>query len=92
MIYAIKNGKVVEKGTHEELLKLNGYYASLVKSQINSEEIQEKLNHHNSSNNANENINNNEEEDNDDEINKKRKTKTQKKINPYSIWTYFNFI
>ena len=49
VIYAIKNGKVVEKGTHEELLKLNGYYASLVKSQINSEEIQEKLNHHNSS-------------------------------------------
>ena len=81
VIYAIKNGKVVEKGTHEELLKLNGYYASLVKSQINSEEIQEKLNHHNSSNNANENINNNEEEDNDDEI-KKEKPKPIKKLIP----------
>ena len=81
VIYAIKNGKVVEKGTHEELLKLNGYYASLVKSQINSEEIQEKLNHYNSSNNANENINNNEEEDNDDEI-KKEKPKPKKKLIP----------
>ena len=81
LIYAIKNGKVVEKGTHEELLKLNGYYASLVKSQINSEEIQEKLNHHNSSNNANENINNNEEEDYDDEI-KKEKPKPKKKLIP----------
>ena len=81
VIYAIKNGKVVEKGTHEELLKLNGYYASLVKSQINSEEIQEKLNHHNSSSNANENINNNEEEDNDDEI-KKEKPKPKKKLIP----------
>ena len=81
VIYAIKNGKVVEKGTHEELLKLNGYYASLVKSQINSEEIQKKLNHHNSSNNANENIINNEEEDNDDEI-KKEKPKPKKKLIP----------
>ena len=81
VIYAIKNGKVVEKGTHEELLKLNGYYASLVKSQINSEEIQEKLNHHNSSSNANENINNNEEEDNDDDI-KKEKPRPKKKLIP----------
>ena len=81
LIYAIKNGKVVEKGTHEELLKLNGYYASLVKSQINSEEIKEKLNHQNLSNNANENIINNEEEDNDDEI-KKEKPKPKKKLIP----------
>ena len=34
VIYAIKNGKILEKGTHYELLKLNGYYAGLVKSQI----------------------------------------------------------
>ena len=34
VIYAIKNGKVLEKGTHEELLKLNGYYAGMVKSQM----------------------------------------------------------
>ena len=35
VIYALKNGKVCEKGTHQELLELNGYYAGLVKSQIN---------------------------------------------------------
>ena len=34
VIYALKNGKVCEKGTHQELLALNGYYAGLVKSQI----------------------------------------------------------
>ena len=34
IIYAIKNGKVLEKGTHEELLKLNGYYSGLIKTQI----------------------------------------------------------
>ena len=34
VIYALKNGKVCEKGTHKELLALNGYYAGLVKSQI----------------------------------------------------------
>ena len=34
VIYALKNGKVCEKGTHEELLQLNGYYAGLVKSQM----------------------------------------------------------
>ena len=38
VIYALKNGKVIEKGTHEELLKLNGYYAGLVKSQINEDD------------------------------------------------------
>ena len=37
LIYAIKNGKVVEKGTHEELLKLNGYYAGMVKSQMDGQ-------------------------------------------------------
>jgi ATP-binding cassette subfamily B (MDR/TAP) protein 1 len=34
VIYALKDGKVYEKGTHEELLQLNGYYAGLVKSQM----------------------------------------------------------
>ena len=34
VIYALKNGKVCEKGTHQELLELNGYYAGLVKSQM----------------------------------------------------------
>ena len=39
IIFALKNGKVVEQGTHEELLKLDGYYAGLVKSQITQEEF-----------------------------------------------------
>ena len=34
VIYALKDGKVYEKGTHKELLELNGYYAGLVKSQM----------------------------------------------------------
>ena len=34
VIYAIKNGKILENGTHEELLKLNGYYAGMVKAQL----------------------------------------------------------
>jgi ABC-type multidrug transport system ATPase subunit len=38
LIYAIKDGKVVEKGTHEELLKLNGYYAGMVKSQMDGQD------------------------------------------------------
>ncbi|MCQ2817147.1 MAG: ATP-binding cassette domain-containing protein [archaeon] len=39
VIFALKKGKVVEKGTHEELLALDGYYANLVKSQIAQEEF-----------------------------------------------------
>ena len=38
VIYALKNGQVVEKGTHNELLQLNGYYAGLVKSQIDDDD------------------------------------------------------
>ena len=34
-IYAIRDGEVCEIGTHEELLEKNGYYAGLVKSQLN---------------------------------------------------------
>ena len=37
MIYALKGGKVEEKGTHEELLAKKGYYAGLIKSEINKE-------------------------------------------------------
>ena len=38
VIYAIKDGKVLEKGTHKELLALNGYYAGMVKSQMVSDD------------------------------------------------------
>jgi ABC-type multidrug transport system fused ATPase/permease subunit len=34
-IIALKDGKVEEKGTHDQLIKIkNGYYADLVKSQM----------------------------------------------------------
>lgn len=42
MIYAIKGGKVIEKGTHQELLTLNGYYAGLVRSQLAKDELESK--------------------------------------------------
>jgi ATP-binding cassette subfamily B (MDR/TAP) protein 1 len=33
MIYVIERGRVVEKGTHEELVKMNGRYFELAKQQ-----------------------------------------------------------
>ena len=42
LIYAIKGGKVIEKGTHKQLLELSGYYAGLVKSQLAQDEIETK--------------------------------------------------
>ena len=42
LIYAIKDGHVVEQGTHKELLQLNGYYAGLVRSQLAQDEIETK--------------------------------------------------
>ena len=42
VIYALKGGKVFEKGTHQELLAKNGYYASLVKSQLAQDELESK--------------------------------------------------
>ena len=42
LIYAIKEGKVIEKGTHKELLNKKGYYAGLVKSQLAQDEIETK--------------------------------------------------
>ena len=34
LIYVLKNGKVYEQGTHEELLQKGGYYANTIKSQL----------------------------------------------------------
>ena len=42
LIYAIKEGKVIEQGTHKELLAKQGYYAGLVKSQLAQDEIETK--------------------------------------------------
>ena len=42
IIFALKNGKVLEQGTHSELLDRNGYYAGLIKSQITQEEFEKK--------------------------------------------------
>ena len=42
LIYALKEGKVLEQGTHQELLEKNGYYASLVKSQLSQEDLENK--------------------------------------------------
>jgi ATP-binding cassette subfamily B (MDR/TAP) protein 1 len=33
LIYVLSEGRVVEKGSHEELLKLDGHYAELLKMQ-----------------------------------------------------------
>lgn len=40
-IYVMNKGNLVEKGTHEELYKLNGYYSSMVKNQNTLEEVRE---------------------------------------------------
>ena len=42
LIYALKDGKVLEQGNHEELLEKNGYYAGLVSSQLNEEDLANK--------------------------------------------------
>jgi ABC-type multidrug transport system fused ATPase/permease subunit len=42
LIYAIKEGTVIEQGTHKELLEKKGYYAGLVKSQLAQDEIETK--------------------------------------------------
>ena len=38
LIYAIRDGQVIEQGTHEELLAKQGYYYGLVKSQVGQDE------------------------------------------------------
>ena len=39
IIYAIKDGKVYESGTHEELLQKGGYYADMIRSQLIKDEL-----------------------------------------------------
>ena len=83
VIYAIKDGKVLEKGTHEELLKLNGYYAGMVKSQMdgtdNKEYKMDKKDRHSSVYSAMSSDFENELNKGDDEI-KKEKPKKKKKL------------
>ena len=43
VIFALKGGKVCEKGTHQELLDKNGYYANLVKSQIGTQDNHKEI-------------------------------------------------
>ena len=52
LIYVMKNGKIIEKGTHMELLHKNGYYERLIKEQLIKDKITLK-------NEENENINEN---------------------------------
>ena len=42
VIYAIRDGSVVEIGNHKSLLEKNGYYAGLVKSQLAQDELENK--------------------------------------------------
>ena len=42
MIYALKDGKVYEKGTHEELLNKGGYYADIIRTQLMKNELEEQ--------------------------------------------------
>jgi ABC-type multidrug transport system fused ATPase/permease subunit len=40
VILVLHNGEIVERGTHMELLRRDGYYARLIQSQMASGEIQ----------------------------------------------------
>ena len=40
LIYACRKGKVLEQGTHQQLLDKGGYYAGLVRSQLAQDEIE----------------------------------------------------
>ena len=42
IIYAIKDGKVYESGTHEELLQKGGYYADIIRSQLIKDELEKE--------------------------------------------------
>ena len=42
IIYALKDGKVYEQGTHEELLNKGGYYADIIRPQLIKDELDEQ--------------------------------------------------
>jgi ATP-binding cassette subfamily B (MDR/TAP) protein 1 len=55
LIYVMKNGKIIEKGTHRELRDLNGFYTSLIRDQLAADEIRilnERLKNNNMDANA----------------------------------------
>ena len=80
VIYAIKNGKVLEKGTHEELLKLNGYYAGMVKSQMDGNDKKDNnTKKHSSTYSLNSsNVGEELEKENESEISRENKKKKKK--------------
>ena len=83
IIYALKDGKVCEKGTHEELLNLNRYYAGLVKSQMevnNDKKNVTKMNKKHSSLYSTGISIIKEDEGNDDDIIVKEKVKPKRKL------------
>ena len=84
LIYAIKDGKVIEKGTHEELLNLNGYYAGMVKSQMveeNTKKKTDKMNRkHSSLYSTGSSLLKDDFDDEDDKIIKPKTKKKQKLI------------
>ena len=91
VIYALRDGKVVEKGTHQELLNLNGYYAGMVKSQIVQDKDQ-KMTHKrmsikNSSFYSSDNLIG--EEEIDEEVIAKQKLKTKKELIGIERWRIF---
>ena len=66
IIYTIKDGKVCEKGTHEELLNKGGYYADIIRPQLaeNESDKQNKYKEENDLNIINEQKINSEKEAN----------------------------
>ena len=41
-IVVLHDGQIVERGTHEELLALNGYYTKLYNKQLIEEELEQE--------------------------------------------------